>query len=437
MISDQDVLPIEDVDSVITRRSTVDPQALEVAIESMNDLQERGDSALIERIDAFGERSAAGSVWLDRSDFAQAVNRIDLETCDAIEAAAERIRSFALDQRSCLRPLSRSVVGGSLEVGHDLVPMEVAGCYVPGGRFPLPSSLLMTVVPAVVAGVENVRVSGPRPTDATLAAAWFAGVDSMMAAGGAHAIGALALGIGGPACDVIVGPGNRFVTAAKALVAGPTAPGGRPIAIDGLAGPSELLVLADEKADPAVIAADLLAQAEHDPDAGVWLAIIGEDMRDRVRTALREACETLPEPNRSVARESIARGAALVARDSDDLVRIADRLAAEHLEIVTGDAEELAGRVRHAGAIFVGSSAAEVFGDYGVGPNHVLPTGGSARTTGGLSVLDFIRVRTRISSSTSVGNERIIRETACLARAEGLEGHARAAEIRLPSTVPA
>ena len=295
----------------------------------------------------------------------------------------------------------------------------------------------MTVVPAVVAGVETVRVAGPRPTDATLAAAWFAGADSMLAAGGAHAIGALAVGIGGPACDVIVGPGNRFVTAAKALVAGPTAPGGRPIAIDGLAGPSELLVLADEKADPAVIAADLLAQAEHDPDAGVWLAAIGRNMRDRVRSGLREACEALPEPNRSVARESIARGVALVAADSNDLVRIADRLAAEHLEIVTEDAEELAGRVRHAGAIFVGSSAAEVFGDYGAGPNHVLPTGGSARATGGLSVLDFIRVRTRISSATSVGNERIIRETACLARAEGLEAHARAAEIRLPSTVPA
>ena len=187
------------------------------------------------------------------------------------------------------------------------------------------------------------------------------------------------------------------------------------------------------KADPVVIAADLLAQAEHDPDAGS-VRHHREDMRSHATRCRKRArrCRNRTGPS----RESIARGAALVAQDSDDLVRIADRLAAEHLEIVTEDAEELAGRVRHAGAIFVGSSAAEVFGDYGRSQSRPPHGRGGSNHRRSLST-DFIRVRTRISSPTSVGNDRIIRETACLARAEGLEAHARAGESRLPSTVPA
>ncbi len=424
------VLPVEDAETIVIRRPSLDPEAIGVARTTLNDLEARGRLALEERVDAFEERPSSGAMVLDRDDFARARDRLDPEVRRAIDLASTRIREFAAIQLDCLRPVDREIKGTGLRSGHDLVPMQTAGCYVPGGRFPLPSSVLMTAIPAAVAGVDQIRLAGPRPTDATLAAAWFTGAESMLAAGGAHAIGALAIGLEGPRCDIVVGPGNRFVTAAKALVAGPDGPGGRPVAIDGLAGPSELLVLADETADPAIIAADLLAQAEHDPEAGVWFATTEIRLRDEVRDRLAAGCEDLPEPNRSIARTSIERGAAVVVESIEALIEVADRLAPEHLEILTRDAESVGRRIRHAGAVFLGSAAAEVFGDYGCGPNHVLPTGGSARVGGGLSVLDFIRVRTWISSTGSRPSASIMKETALLARVEGLEAHARAAEVR-------
>lgn len=430
------VLPVEDVVSIVDRRPSLDPEAIEVARTTLRDLESRGRPALEERIDLFQERSASGATIMDRSDFAAARDRVDPDVRRAIEIAADRIRDFALAQANCLSPLRRSMPGTGLRAGHDLIPMESAGCYVPGGRFPLPSSVLMTAIPAEVAGVDRIRLAGPRPTDATLAAAWFTGAESMLAAGGAHAVGALVIGMEGPACDIVVGPGNRYVTAAKALVAGSDAPRGRPVAIDGLAGPSELLVLADETSDPTVIAADLLAQAEHDPDAGVWFATTSSTLRDEVREELMMACGALPEPNRSIASDSIVRGAAIVVDSIDELAIVADRLAPEHLEILTSEPESLAKRIRHAGAVFLGSAAAEVFGDYGSGPNHVLPTGGSSRIGGGLSVLDFIRVRTWISADDSRPSSSVIEQTATLARVEGLEAHARAAEARMADIVP-
>ena len=430
-------LPVEDVTTLVTRRPTIQKDAIAVARETLADLDLRGAPALVERIDRFEERAASGAILLDRSDFARALDRIEPAGLSAIEGAAERIREFAVAQLNCLSPLRREMTGTGLSAGHDLVPIEKAGCYVPGGRFPLPSSVLMTAIPATVAGVRRIRLAGPRPTDATLAAAWFTGAESMLAAGGAHAIGALVIGMEGSDCDIIVGPGNRYVTAAKALVSGPDAPGGRPVAIDGLAGPSELLVIADETADPSVIAADLLAQAEHDPDAGVWFATTDPRLREMVREKIAGACEALPEPNRSIARTSIIRGGAIVVESDDELVEVAERLAPEHLEILTRNPGILANRIRHAGAVFLGEAAAEVFGDYGSGPNHVLPTGGSSRIGGGLSVLDFVRVRTWISAGGSEPSSSVVRETALLARVEGLEAHARAAEARTADIVEA
>ena len=431
------VLPIECVEAIVDRRPTLDPDAVREARSTLLDLERRGRDALMERIDRFQERFDTGATILDRSDFAAARDRIDRPTLQAIEAAAGRIRDFASAQMAALSPIDVAVPGTGLRAGHEIVPMEVAGCYVPGGRFPLPSSVLMTAIPATVAGVDHIRIAGPRPTDATLAAAWFTGAESMLAAGGAHAIGALAIGLEGVGCDVIVGPGNRFVTAAKAIVAGPDAPGARPLAIDGLAGPSELLVLADATADPRVIAADLLAQAEHDPEAGVWLATDDASIRNAVRRELAVACSSLPEPNRTIAIESIRQGAAILVDSLQELAMVADRLAPEHLEILVREPVSLSKSIRHAGATFVGSGAAEVFGDYGVGPNHVLPTGGSARIGQGLSVFDFLRTRTWVSSSSGVPSTSLVEETARLARVEGLEAHARAAEARTADIVEA
>lgn len=298
--------------------------------------------------------------------------------------------------------------------------MRAAGCYAPGGRFPLPSSVLMTAVTARVAGVSDVWVASPKPTQVTLAAASVAKADALLAVGGAQAIGAFTYGAGllQPR-DVIAGPGNRWVTAAKQLVAGS-------VAIDMLAGPSELVVIADDSADARVIAADLLAQAEHDTDALPILITTSVGLADAVDRALEEQLATLP--TKAIATAAIANGFCVLAKDFDEAACASDVLAPEHLELQVSDIAGLRAKLNAFGALFLGAGAAEVFGDYGVGPNHVLPTGGSARFTGGLSVLTFLRVRTWLAMDHA--SPALIDDVARLARLEGLEAHARAAEAR-------
>jgi phosphoribosyl-ATP pyrophosphohydrolase/phosphoribosyl-AMP cyclohydrolase/histidinol dehydrogenase len=274
----------------------------------------------------------------------------------------------------------------------------------------------MTAVTARAAGVGSVWVASPRPAQVTLAAAAVAGADALLAVGGAQAIAALAWGAGPvPAVDVIVGPGNRWVTAAKQLVAGQ-------VGIDLLAGPSELVVLADADADPAVIAADLLAQAEHDPDARPILVTPSVALADAVDAALSDQLSELP--TAAIAFEAVRNGFCVLVRDLAEGCAVCDRLAPEHLEVLTADADAVASRLRHYGGLFVGAASAEVLGDYGVGPNHVLPTGTAARFSGGLSVLHFLRVRTWLRLEAGAA------DAAALARLEGLEGHARSAERR-------
>jgi phosphoribosyl-ATP pyrophosphohydrolase/phosphoribosyl-AMP cyclohydrolase/histidinol dehydrogenase len=282
----------------------------------------------------------------------------------------------------------------------------------------------MTVVAARVAGVEEVWVASPRPTVATLAAAAIAGADGLLAIGGVQAIGALARGLLGVApggCDMIVGPGNRWVTAAKQLVSGE-------VGIDMLAGPSELLILADETADPAVIAADLLAQAEHDDDAVPMVVTTCGESAARINAALASQLATLP--TAGTARAALGNGFIAVAASMDEAIALSDRVGPEHLEIIARDAAGIAGRIRNAGAVFIGAGSAEVLGDYGIGPNHVLPTGGTSRFRSGLSVFTFLRVRTWMRVDDPSAASGVLDDAAALARVEGLEGHARAAEIR-------
>jgi phosphoribosyl-ATP pyrophosphohydrolase/phosphoribosyl-AMP cyclohydrolase/histidinol dehydrogenase len=270
-----------------------------------------------------------------------------------------------------------------------------------------------------VAGVERVWVASPKPAPVTLAAAAVAGADGLLAVGGAQAIAALAFGADPvPACDVVVGPGNRWVTAAKQLVAGS-------VAIDMLAGPSELVVLADRSADPAVVAADLLAQAEHDPDALPVLVTLDAALAGAVDAELERQLATLP--TAATARAAVAHGVAVVAGDLAAACAVCDRLAPEHLQVMLADPGPAVARLRHYGALFIGSGSAEVLGDYGAGPNHVLPTGGTARHTGGLSVFTFLRVRTWLRMDAPAA---LAADAAALARLEGLEAHARAAERR-------
>jgi len=302
--------------------------------------------------------------------------------------------------------------------------MAVAGCYAPGGRYPLPSSVLMTAVTARVAGVKKVIVASPRPNATTLAAAHIAEADCVLAVGGAQAIAAMAFGIPGKLemCDVIVVPGNKWVTAAKSLVSGKCA-------IDMLAGPSECLVIADDSADAKTVAADLLAQAEHDTAAVPILVTTSQSLLDDVNEQLISQLEVLP--TASTARESCSNnGFAVLCPDMKSCIEVSDMLAPEHLEVMTEDYQKVADQLSNYGGLFIGTRAAEVFGDYGAGPNHVLPTGGTARYTGGLSVHTFLRVRTWMRIDDAQASQALVEDAAQLARLEGLEGHARAAEAR-------
>jgi histidinol dehydrogenase len=399
------------------RRDAVDSEALSVAEGLIDEVRAGGEGGLRTVAERFGDLQPDEDLVIGSERLAAAFDRLPVDQQALLRRTAARIEAFAVAQRATLVDLDVPVPGG--RAGHTWTPVQRAGCYAPGGRFPLPSSVLMTVIPARVAGVQEVFVASPRPAEITLAAAHVAGANAVLAVGGAQAIAALALGVGVPAVDVIVGPGNRYVTAAKQLVTGR-------VGIDMLAGPSELVVVADAAADPVRVAADLIGQAEHDPDAVTGLITTDPTLPERVRRALESQLVDLP--TAGIARQSLAAGFAVVCGDLHEAVALSDRLAPEHLELLVADAEAL--KPTHYGALFVGTGAAEVFGDYGAGPNHVLPTGSSARFSGGLSVADFLRLRTWLRMDEGSDASDLIDDVAALARLEGLEGHARSAELR-------
>jgi len=407
------------------RHEAVDAATLTSAAQIIQAVRDGGDAALRSHAERFGDIAPGTPMIIERDGLRAALDRIGRDERAVLQRTASRIEAFARAQRASITDLHIAVPGG--EAGHSVAPVELAGCYAPGGRFPLPSSVLMTSITARVAGVRDVMVASPKPVDATLAAAAIAGADRLLAVGGAHAIAALAYGTSTiEPRDVIVGPGNRWVTAAKQLVSGQ-------VGIDMLAGPSELLVLADDSADPATVAADLLAQAEHDTDAVPSLVTTSASLITTVERELDAQLASLP--TAATARVALANGCAVLCATIDEAIGIADALAPEHLEVMTRDADAVARRLKHYGGLFIGSHTAEVFGDYGVGPNHVLPTGGTARFTGGLSVLNFLRVRTWLRMDASPRKRETLSNVACdaaaLGRIEGLEGHSRSAERRL------
>ena len=399
----------------------VDAETLAAAAVIVDDVRARGEPALREHAERLGDVAPGAPLVIGRDALEAARDALPAEQRAVLVRTAARIRAFAQAQRECLQALEVPLPGGA--AGHEVVAVERAGCYAPGGRFPLPSSVLMTAITARAAGVETVWVASPRPTPVTLAAAAIAGADAVLAVGGAQAIAALAYGAGPvPACDAVVGPGNRWVTAAKQLVSGR-------VAIDMLAGPSELVVLADGDAPADVVAADLLAQAEHDPDARPRLVTTSAGLVERVRAELARQLETLP--TAAIARQACETGgAAVLCEDLAQACRVCDRLAPEHLQLHLRDPQAARPRLHHYGALFLGEAGAEVFGDYGAGPNHVLPTGGTARSSGGLSVFTFLRIRTWLRVDDAQAAAEVVADAAALARLEGLEGHARAADAR-------
>lgn len=368
-----------------------------------------------------------GQLWYGPDDFARALAGLPAAERAALEAAAARVRAFAGAQLASLAPLSVVVPGG--RAGHDVLPVGRAGCYVPGGRYPLPSTVLMTALVARTAGVGHVAVACPRPVPVILAACALAGADLLLAAGGAQAIAAFAFGAGRlEPRDVIVGPGNRFVAAAKRYAQ-------TFVRTDAPAGPSELLVIADESADPVTVAWDLLAQAEHDPDAVPALAATSGAVVDSVEAAISEALRELAAcraGSANIARAALSNGWAFVSPDAHQLASAANLFAPEHLELAVQNPHDYLPLCHNAGAVFVGHTSAEALGDYGAGPNHTLPTSGRSRSSGGLSVFDFVRIRTWLELDSA--DPGLIRDTAVLARAEGLEAHARSALCRLPGS---
>lgn len=384
-----------------------------VAADIVEAVRGGGEPALRSHAEEFGDIEAGGPLTVDREDLRAAFEGLDPATRETLTRVHRRIRAFARAQREGLSDLTISIEGG--QAGHRWIPVNSVGAYAPGGRYPLPSSVLMTVTPARVSGVTSVWVASPRPSQLTLAASWVAGADGLLAVGGAQAIAALAFGTVTPSCDLIVGPGNKWVTAAKKHLYGE-------VGIDGLAGPSEILVIADQQADPSLVAADLLAQAEHDVDAIPALITTSSELADQVDAELEAQLADLPTAD--VARAALDNGVCVIVENLTRAAGVSDNLAPEHLAIHTADPRAVAMQVRNYGSIFVGGAAAEAFADYGAGPNHVLPTGGGARFSSGLSVLTFLKASTWLAVDSP---DPLIEDTARMARLEGLEAHARAA----------
>jgi phosphoribosyl-ATP pyrophosphohydrolase/phosphoribosyl-AMP cyclohydrolase/histidinol dehydrogenase len=395
-------------------RQATDERTLAVAAQILREVREGGLAAARAHGQRLGDLGPHDPIVLGPEQMQGAWQGLPEDARGVLARTAERIARFARAHRETLRD------GAHGHGGWRYAPVSRAGCYAPGGRYPLPSSVLMTAVTAKVAGVAEVWVASPRPSPVTLAAAHLAGASSVLALGGAQAIGALAFGAGEvPRCDVVVGPGNRYVTAAKQLVAGQ-------VGIDLLAGPSELVILADEGADPELVAADLLAQAEHDEDALPVLITPDGRLADRVDEVLERQLQDLP--TAPTARIALERGFVLVVRSLAEGIAACDALAPEHLALHVREPERLS--PAHYGALFVGDRSAEVLGDYGAGPNHVLPTGGTARSFGALSVTTFLRLQTWLRLDESLPTGELWEDVAALARMEGLEAHARAADRR-------
>ena len=392
------------------RLSGLEPRVRRI-IEGVRRGGERSLRKYAERWDGLGPKQ---SLRVSEEEMAAAWQIIPTRLRKSLRQAAQNIRRFCEWQK----PAGWMRTRGGISLGQMVRPLESVGCYVPGGRYPLVSTVLMTVIPAQVAGVKNIRVVSPKPPAQVLAAAAMLGVQEFYRVGGAQAIAALAYGTSSiPRVDKIVGPGNAYVTVAKKLVS-------FDCPIDFLAGPTEAVILsgsARESAVPEFIAADLVAQAEHDPET---LAVLITTSRDLAR-AVKASAARLAKGN-SIARESLrARGAILVAASREQGREWANRLAPEH---ITVSAEDLP-FVRHAGSVFVGDYSAQAAGDYLSGPNHVLPTSGQARFRGGLSVMDFVKIIT-VQRLSAKGLKRIAPAIECLAEAEGLPGHARSVRVR-------
>ena len=414
------------LDNLLAWEASIDGDIAKIVADILADVKKRGDAAVIEYTNKFDRMSltAASEFELDKAQLQQALASIDSGKREALEISARRIRQYAEHQK--LESWSYTEADGTV-LGQSVNAMDRVGLYVPGGKAAYPSSVLMNAIPAKVAGVPELIMVVPTPDGKTnelvLAAAAVAGVDRVFTIGGAQAVAALAYGTETvPKVDKITGPGNSFVATAKRMVFGV-------VGIDMIAGPSEILVVCDGQTDPDWIAMDLFSQAEHDEEAQSILVCPDAGFIEQVKQSIERLLEQMP--RKDIIKTSLENRAVLISvADMEQAIEVANHIAPEHLELSVEDADQWAQKIRHAGAIFMGRYTAEALGDYCAGPNHVLPTSGTARFSSPLGVYDFQKRSSLIGCSAQGASE--LGETASiLAHGEGLTAHARSAEYRI------
>lgn len=409
------ILEAKQARNLLKRKSARLEEAESIVRPILDAVRKRGDAALLEYARKFDGLSRK-SVRVPQTELDAAAKRLSAPFRSAVKTAAANIRAYAKTQL----PTERyAEVSPGIRLGQIVRPLDTVAAYIPSGRYPLPSTLLMTAIPAQVAGVPNVCVATPRVVDEIFGTASLLKASHVFQMGGAHAIAAFAFGTRTvPRADRIVGPGSIYVAAAKKLLAGE-------VGIDFVAGPTEILLIAAD-GKPALLAADMLAQAEHDTDASAILLTTSRPLAEAVAAEIEKQLETLP--TAPTARVAIRKNSAILLVDSlDHAVELSNQFAPEHLSIPS---RSLLAKVRHAGSVFIGEYSPEAAGDYASGPNHVLPTNGAARLRGGLSAADYVKV-VSVQELTRKGLAGILPAVSTLARAEGLEAHARSAEVRL------
>jgi histidinol dehydrogenase len=418
----------KDFNALLNRSQEEDQAISEVVRNIINDVRARGDAAVIEYTNRFDRKNInpnnAAAFEISKKQIQAAKAKLAKDQIEALQFAATRVRKY--HEKQITESWQYTEDDGTV-LGQQVTALERVGLYVPGGTAAYPSSVLMNAIPARAAGVDELIMVVPTPDDVVndivLAAADIAGVDRVFAIGGAQAIAALAYGTETiPRVDKIVGPGNIYVATAKRLVFGQ-------VDIDMIAGPSEIVVVCDGKTDADWIAMDLFSQAEHDPLAQSILISTDEAFLDKVKASMAKLIVSLPRAD--IIRQSLAnKGALIVVANMDEAIQLVNRIAPEHLELSVDDAEELAKQVRHAGAIFMGRYTAEALGDYCAGPNHVLPTSGTARFSSPLGVYDFQK-RTSLIGCSEKGADVLGKVASTLAEGEGLDAHAKSAAYRV------
>lgn len=411
------ITDIKDIGDVFFQK--IEFESLESVAEIISDVRKNGDESLIRYSKQFGDGDIE-NLELTPKEISDALKSIDTDTLEAINYSIKNVRDFAYQQLNCLKNLDTQI--GEVKVGHRVIPIEKVGCYIPGGNYPLPSSAIMTIVPAKVAGVKEVVAISPKIQPVTIAACKLAGADRIFRVGGVQGIAALAYSTESiPKVDKIVGPGNKYVTSAKKQVYGECG-------IDFLAGPSEVLIIADETAKPEFVAADMLAQCEHDKDARAYLICFSEEFAKKVDAKAKEFLNQLK--TAEIASISYDKSVCIIASNLEEAIILSDKKAPEHLELCFKDAQNNIESFKNYGSLFIGNYSAEVFGDYVSGTNHTLPTNQVSRYSGGLSVFDYVKVQTyQFIEEDKVSRTAV--NASILAEKEGLMAHKLAADVRI------